>query len=127
MSEPGIGEISADEMEELAKNAVRRDRTSMFKEINPLIEKVSAALEALPFNAAMAAMKDLSAILAVLTDELGEHMGECEFCEEPVFATGSPDDDVEYAGDLGWAHRTCMDRARVESPELFSADDEDGD
>jgi hypothetical protein len=128
-SEPETGEISADELAAVAKRAIRDDRTELFTQLDELLKPIAKALQDLPFKDAELPLKRCSEIMEVICDPIGEHVGSCYVCEEPVFLLGAddPDDDCESMED-GWAHRSCMDRLRKESPGMFRhvEDDEDG-
>lgn len=124
--EPQIGELSADELEAVAAEAIARDRISLFKQIDEITNSLVTAVEQLPYKVAAPALRQIDEIMAIVSDPLGEHFGTCILCEEPIFVRGQPDDDCESAGDE-YCHRTCGDRWRKENPGERTHMDTDGD
>lgn len=107
------------------EEAIRKDRTALFIEIDEMTDKVAEALRDAPYKLAAPAMRHLEAITAAVSDPLGDHFGNCILCEEPIFVRGQPDDDCESAGDE-YCHRTCGDKWRKEHPGERSHVQDDG-
>jgi len=131
--------LSALELDEIAtlisdipsrlRRAVAADRTTLWKEIDVALNPIVTALKEAPYRIANPGLAAVDAVLAIISDPLGDHMGTCELCEEPVFVQGTPDDDCESGPEEGsYAHRTCMDLLRKQRPELFrNVEGQDGE
>lgn len=105
------------------------ERIALFDEVRVALAPVTTALEQLPYKVAEPALQSISDVLATISDPLGEYVGACHLCDESVFLKGvdDPQDDSESCDELGWAHRTCMDQLRKDSPELFRPVEDDPD
>jgi hypothetical protein len=109
--------ITDEIVEKLKKEAVKADRAKLFGSTIGQFQTLYAALTALPYKDAQAAIAELNELQGIIVDPLGEHVGACGRCEEPVFVTGQPDDDVEHTEDGDVWHRTCADEWRKEHPD----------
>lgn len=104
-----------EQMMALAKEANRIELLDLWESTADAFEEVRKALQELPFRVAGPALCRLDEIKDAVFEPLGEHMGHCILCEEPLFIRGEPDDDYEAAGDEN-CHRTCGDKWRAANP-----------
>lgn len=98
--------------EQFIAAAIKEDRREMFASLHADLKKVRETIAGnVVYSRALAGLRALDDIEAYITDPIGEYLGACVLCEEPLFE----DDATDIGGedDTIHAHKDCAGKLQA--------------